>query len=220
MLPKGRIAKPWNITEVSELTAEELSLLREPRATPSSVVTKFRDSHHRVAMLFAMGYKVSEIAQITGYSTSRINSLRAAPAFEDLIETKRDKLEEAEIAEEVEGLGRMKRQLDAAATRHLLDWFHELDDAGELAPPRVALAISADMSDRTGLSKHSTQTNFNANFAEALERAINNTNKVLEARSVPVHGPQPGPAPAARLPAPGRGGPRSTPDPLSFRRRA
>lgn len=216
MLPKGRLAKPYTISEVRALTKEDLSLLRAPRATPNRI-EKFRESHHRVAMLFAMGYKVHEIATITGYSTSRIASLRKTPAFSDLVEQKRDRVEAADVTDMIEDRHSLM-QLQRASVRHLLDWYHDLDETGEIAPPRVSLAIAADMSDRVGFGKHSSQTTYDGNFAERLEKAVKQSNKVLEARVVP--GPQPTTVPAARLPSIGRGGSSTMADPLSLKRRA
>lgn len=184
MLPRGRIAKPFTITEVRELTPEETSVLREPRATPNRIA-KFRDSHHRVAMLFALGYKIGEVCSITGYSHTRILTLKSTPSFEDLIAQKRERVEQAHIEVELDDY-EVKTQIRKAADRHLLDYFHELDEAGEIAPPRVALAASADMSDRTGYAKLAVQANVDSkNFAELLEKTIRRSGKTIDASIVP-----------------------------------
>jgi hypothetical protein len=178
-IPRGRIKLPIEITSDRELTKEDLKLLEQPRAKPSRI-TRIRNSHHRVALLLSYGLSYDEVATATGYSYARIATLAIDPTIQELSAKYQEKRPEKikELADEVI---RQKLELVLVSDRHIRDYYEQLDEDGELAPPRVALAISADNADRVGYGKHTTQTtNINHGFAERLERAINRSGIIID----------------------------------------
>lgn len=170
MLPRSRVAKPIRLGPIRELTAAETATLREPRSRTMSTVDKLRDSHHEVALLFSMGMSEAEVSAITGYSHTRLSTLRNNPAFAELIAQKRGSMEAEVVDARAASLVR-KIQLNAAAERHLLQAIDDADAAGETLPIKTSLALVSDMSDRIGLGKHSTVTNQHE-IGSRLERAI------------------------------------------------
>jgi hypothetical protein len=175
--------KPVIIGNPRPLTQADMALLREKRAEPR--VERFRDSHHQVALLFAMGHRVQEIIEITGYSYNRIRTLHLDPAFQDLISRKRDKVEAAHIDANVAGTS-MSLQGRQAALRHLLQHFEELDEVGETMGPKTALAIFEGLADRTGMGRHTTQTNVNVELASELEERIRKFNAMKQIEAGPA----------------------------------
>ena len=93
-LSRGAVAKDRSILAVRELVREDLSALKEKRAL-GPAVARFRDPHHRLARLFAVGLRYEDICAKSGYSYNRISSLARDPAFQDLIASYRDKVDKA-----------------------------------------------------------------------------------------------------------------------------
>jgi hypothetical protein len=174
MLGRGRPPAKAAIIGVRPLTAEEV------RAAPRgkvSLVKRFRDSHHRMARLFASGLRVSEVAALTGYSVSRVSIFYNNPAFQDLVADKR--LIEDQIARDhITAYNELILSNGLKAERKLAD---KLDDDDELEgmSVRELISISRDSADRVGLSKRSIQTNVNMDFADMLDRAIKRSDEVL-----------------------------------------
>jgi hypothetical protein len=174
MLGRGRPPAKAAILGVRPLTAEEV------RAAPRgkvSLVKRFRDSHHRMARLFASGLRVSEVAALTGYSVSRVSIFYNNPAFQDLVAEKR--LIEDQIARDhITAYNELILSNGLKAERKLAD---KLDDDDELEGMsiRELISISRDSADRVGLSKRSIQTNVNMDFADMLDRAIKRSDEVL-----------------------------------------
>lgn len=169
MALKGKFPLDIRITGVRSLTKEDLGKLREPRFVHPT--KRMRQSHHQLALLEAMGYATGEIAKLTGYSDTRILSLRHDPAFMMLVAEKQKVINDAAL-KEAGDLMAQKTRLMAAADRHILDHFDELDANGELMPLKTALAISADMADRVGYAKHSTSTSYDGDWAKKMEERI------------------------------------------------
>lgn len=179
------ISKPVYITEVKELTVQDLERLRKDRAT--ALPQKLRDSHHMVARLAAAGLTRKEIAERTGYNYNRVCVLLGSPAMEDLVARYREKIDERFIAS-VDSYMEVATHNMLAAERHIADRIDSLDEAGELLGIREALAISRDAADRFGYGKRQTNLNINADFATALEKAIKRSGKssILEGSPVPT----------------------------------
>lgn len=214
-IPRGKVpAPPPKIASIRAITREDLPRLRQPRDKAVSFPGRLRQSHHRVAELLAMGFGLSQVALLTGYSYNRVATLSTAPAMRELIAIKTATREEMQtIVEdsfrEIHGANML------AAARHINDRIAELDEEGELLPIRDALNIVSDGADRFGYGKHTTQTNFNVDFAAKLEAAIARSKSPpqIEGRANP---PNPSPAPqSAAGPEPSS---RQTAPPQTLRR--
>lgn len=180
MAPRGRgkEATPRYITEVRELTPTDLERLVEPRhpSHGSLGVKQARNSHHRVAMLAAMGLNNTQIAERTGRQPASIGYLLKAPAMVSLVEGYRREVTNRAL-DSVDEYFSLATSNMLAAERHLSDRIAELDEADELLSVKDALAISRDAADRFGYGKNKTQVNVNADFASLLEAAIRRSGK-------------------------------------------
>lgn len=163
--PGRRPIRP-GIGTVRELTAEELNAPRG-RTAP---IQRFRDSHHRMARLFASGLRVRDVAELTGYSVSRVSVFHSSPAFQSLIEEKR-KVEDEIAKDQITAYNQLILNNGLKAERKLADKLDDDDEVEELSV-RELLSIARDAADRVGLSKRTVQTNVDINFAEMLDRAI------------------------------------------------
>lgn len=166
MLGRGRKAIRPAIGLVRELTVEELAT---PRAK-AQPIQKFRDSHHRMARLFASGLRVGEVAELTGYSVSRVSLFHSNPAFQELVAEKR-KVEDEIARDAITQYNQLILSNGMKAERKLADKLDDDDDSEEMSV-RELISIARDAADRVGLSKRSIQTNVNMDFAQMLDRAI------------------------------------------------
>lgn len=163
---------------IAELTRADLAA-EPPPTFAVGAVARLRESHQRMAFLFALGWTNREVAKEMGYSESRVSVLRSSPAMVELT-SRHQQLAFEKNQALVDEVFEQKLQIMKAADRHLRDHFDELDELGELMPAKLALNISADYSDRVGYGRHSTQTNAHVDLGKALENAVARTNKVLE----------------------------------------
>lgn len=176
MLGRGRPSIKPSIGPLRELTAEEVRSTPRQRANPTQ---KFRDSHHRMARLFAAGLRVKEVAELTGYSVSRVSLFHSNPGFQALIVEKR--AVEDEIArDKIAQYNDLILANGLKAERKLADKLDD-DDETEQMSVRELISIARDAADRVGLSKRSVQTNISVDFAAMLDRAISRS-------SVPTSG--------------------------------
>lgn len=191
MLGRGLIARERIIGPVRQLAMEELGALGESRKQPAAL--RFRDSHHRLAWMFAAGLTVTEVAAKAGYSLGRVSLLHNDPAFQQLIAEKRKMVElhRAEVVDDFEDL--IKSNM-LKAERQLADKLDDADEKDETLPTRDLIAISRDAADRTGYGKKSTQVNVNVELASRLDKAIERSKSV---RMVDVT-----PSPSLVAPAP------------------
>lgn len=154
-----------------ELTPEDLGTLVGKRPPQGPVVQRLRDSHHRVARLFASGMKATQVAHESGYSINRVVSLSNDPAFQELIAQYRDDVTQA-FRQGIDEYARVATENMLKAERQIADKLDEADAEGELLPVRDLIAISRDAADRFGYGKRATQVNLNVDFAAQLDRAI------------------------------------------------
>lgn len=173
MLPRGRIAKQLVVTEVRELTKDDLVTLAEPRHKIDRVKS-FRSSHHALARYLATGMEHQVAAEAAGYSSSRVASLMSDPAFRNLVETYRDRIS-ADFLEKADEFAKLAVGNMIRAERMLADKLETMDEEGETPPTRELVAISADRMDRFGYGKHSTQEHKH-DFASELENMIRRSN--------------------------------------------
>jgi hypothetical protein len=173
MLGRGRRAAHPSIGVVRELTREEVLVPERGRVA----IQKYRDSHHRMARLFAAGLRVGEVAELTGYSFNRVSMFHSTPSFQELIAEKR-KVEDEVARDTIQAYNEMILANGMKAERKLADRL-DADDEVEEMSVRELIGISRDAADRVGLSKKSVQTNVSVDFASLLDRAIARTQATL-----------------------------------------
>lgn len=84
---RGRGANIFEAEITRELEEEDLLLAPDPSQSQPVVTKSLRARHHELAKHLAMGTRnQNEIAELTGYSVSRISILKSDPAFADLVE--------------------------------------------------------------------------------------------------------------------------------------
>jgi site-specific recombinase XerD len=176
MLGRGRPPQRPTIIGIRELTDEDLLTLQNRGA--SNPVKRFRDSHHKMARLFASGLRVSEVAELTGYSISRVSVFHNNPAFQALIAEKRG-IEDQIARDAISAYNQLILENGLKAERKLADKLDDDDESEELSV-RELVSIARDAADRVGLSKRSIQTNISLDFASLLDRAIARSSKVIE----------------------------------------
>lgn len=179
-IPRGRIAKVLKIKGVRSLDRKDLDRLTQPRANHG--VSRFRDSHHRVARLYATGLRHAEVMEATGYSYQRLLTLHGSPAMQELIARYREKVND-EWAKEVDAFYSLATRNMLAAERQLSDRIDEADELGETLPVRELIAISSDRADRFGYPKKAQNLNINVDFAAQLERAIQRSGKQIDGQA-------------------------------------
>lgn len=197
-LPRGRLAKPRGISNVREITKEDLALLYEKR-TNVVTISQIRDSHHRVARMVAMGARDAEIAEACGYSIQRVRTLRPDPGFKQLVAEYREMITEA-WKEEVSAYEKLATSNMLKSERMIADRLDKADEEEVPVPIKDLLAISRDAADRFGFGKRQTNINVNADFASQLEKMINRS-KTIDGTATTVD-PAPTLAPAEGPPAP------------------
>lgn len=178
----GRPGKRPAIEGVRELTLEEVQNGVHGRA-PS--VKRFRDSHHMLARLFAIGMRPGAVAERVGYSIARVSTISGDPAFQELVESYRASVDEKwkESVDEYFDLAISNRIISARLINDKLTEA-EPDDISM----RELVMVHSDMADRTGYPKRTVAVNVNVDFAAQLDRAIKRSSQ-----SVQPHLPGPGP---------------------------
>lgn len=176
MLGRGRPPQTPSIEAVRELTEVDLAALGKRGSV--NPVKRFRDSHHKMARLFASGLRVGQVADLTGYSVSRVSIFYNNPAFQALVEDKR-KVEDEIARDQITAYNQLILQNGLKAERKLADKLDDDDESEELSV-RELISIARDAADRVGLSKRSVQTNISLDFASLLDKAIERSSKVIE----------------------------------------
>lgn len=178
---------------IQVLKPEDLEFLREKSATPT--IIRLRESHHRIAMLLALGLTIKETADRVGYSAVRVSFLAGTPTMKDLIARYRQDVNEATIGA-YRNFSEEKADIAMQGVRKIKDRFDEDDEAAALglAPgeglrlrDRDLASITANMLDSIGHGKISTNVNVNVGFAARLEEARQRAApKVVDAKAVPT----------------------------------
>ena len=171
MIAQRNPASPY-IQSVRSMVRGDIEALRQLSARPR--IAKLRDSHHIMARLIVSGLTVTEIAEETGYSVSRVSLLKNSPAMVELCDRYR-----------ADDHGAWKRSRDeryesilAAGTKA---WrkINDVLDADEELPVTTLLKIADSSSDRVGYHRKSTKENINIDFAARLEAAISRS-RIIE----------------------------------------
>lgn len=189
-LHRGKIATPPDIISIRPLTREDLALIPEARPVGqdgrpiNGAVKRFRDPHHRVARLFAMGLRPGEIMERCGYSYQRVYQLSTDPAFQNLVAKYRAKVDEkfAENADEFFDLASANMR---KAETMIAERLEEAEETGEAIPLKTLETLASSRMDRFGYGKRETRLNVNMDFASQLEGAIARSGKakLIEATS-------------------------------------
>jgi hypothetical protein len=159
--------------------------LQEKRA-PQGRVKQFRNTHHRLAKLFAGGLSRKQISEITGLSYTRLATYHGDPAFQELI-TQYQPEADAQHEQEIDEYRSLKLENMLKAERQLGEHLDQADDREELLPINALLAISSDGADRLGYGKQSRQTNEVFDFAKILEAQMGRMGKATVIDAVGHH---------------------------------
>ncbi len=192
-LHRGKIATNPQIIEIRPLTREDLACLTDKRPT-QGVVKSFRDWHHRIAKLVAMGLRPSEVCAQAGLSRTRYLQYMGDPAFQELVATYRLKVNEGFVDAATE-LFETVAANTLNAEKMIAEQLEEALADGTPIPIKTLLTISRDGADRVGLPKQKVtqNTNFNVDFAAALEAAARRSGRSNVIDAVPtraVSGPR------------------------------
>lgn len=169
-----RPAKPREIISATEMTKEDLGRLHEPRRQP--VISRIRDSHHYLAMLFAFGLDIREVAKRVGYSYERVRRIRGTPSFGKLVDDMRptvlgQRLEDLDLFSHASSRNMLRAELMIA------DRLADAEETGDLVPIRELVAITSDRADRFGYPKKSVSANVNIDWIGRMERAVRRSGK-------------------------------------------
>lgn len=192
----ARPAAPRLVTSVRELTKEDLLQLHEPRR--GTTIKRIRDSHHYMAMLFAYGLDIRDVAERMGYNYERVRRIRSTPSFGQLVIDLRPtvigkRVEDLDVYAEVASRNMVRAEL------MLADRLADAEDTDDLIPIRELVAISADRADRFGYPKRQVNTNLNVDFADRLQNAIRRSAKALTPNVIEGKAVAPSQSPSERL---------------------
>ena len=140
----------------SVLSGDDLSELSRPAPAPSSL-KRIRDIHHYIARLVAEGRRTTDIARETGYSISRISILKSDPAFAQLVEMIRPKIEELrdQAFATAEQQKRLLRQLAQE------EMICRLEEDPATVGWNTLIEIASQVDDRLDMPKITRSTNLN-----------------------------------------------------------
>ena len=157
-------------------------------------LNQYRESHHSVARLLAIGATHEHIRRQTGVTFRRISIFLSDPSFKELVAHYREDVEkrwDKNVDSFLDlGMGNMIR-----AEAMISDQLDKADEADEDIPLNTLNRLSQDRADRFGYPKTS-QVEHKHDFAALLDRAIERSGKarevkVIEATAVEVNGNHP-----------------------------
>lgn len=174
----GRAGRGYEVLGIRELSANEVKGLRRAKLP---AFKRLRHAHHRLALLVATGLPEHDISVMTGYSLSRIQTLKADPAFKELISAKLG-LIEASASDTISEYNHLILTNGLKAEQLIADKLDAaLDAEDDDIPWAVLLKASRDAADRVGLAKRSVALNVNVDFASQLQKAVQRSRlKVIE----------------------------------------
>jgi|HubBroStandDraft_3_1064219.scaffolds.fasta_scaffold00002_13 hypothetical protein len=143
---------------------------------------QYRERHHAVARLVAIGATHDHIRRQTGISFKRISILLADPSFKELVTLYRDDVEKIwnRNVDQYLDLG-MANMIQTEAM--IADQLEEADEAGDKLPLLTLNRLSQDRADRFGYPKTS-QVEHKHDFAALLDRAIERSGKAREVKVI------------------------------------
>lgn len=218
---QGKPAAHPQVFEIAPLTQSDIDNF-VPSAEEQGTVKKLRDSHHRIAHLFAAGYRNNEIHEITGYSVVRLSTLRASPAMKELVELYRKDVVIPQRQTEIDHKFHNINRLHALAAGEMIDRFEDEDQREKISNGQL-VAIISDTADRIGYPKRRESVNLDKDFASRLDRAINRADSAKLINGEVVPNPPSNPNPQQVLNGGGLGASERPPQPMlpvPLRRRA
>lgn len=178
----GRTPTYPGISSVRELTQHDIDSFKQGR---DPVIQRYRDSHHQMARLFAMGLRVSEVAREMGYSIGRVSVHHNNPIFRELI-AGYSKVNDEVTRDSIASYNALILANGMKAERKIADRLDD-DEENDAFSTRELLSIARDAADRVGLSKRSIQTNISVDFAAMLDRALDRTQRAKQPQLSLVH---------------------------------
>lgn len=151
---------------------------------PIGIIRQYRESHHRIAELIALGWELWKIRRELGISQRRLTLLMSDPAFQELVAYKSQKIQE-----------KIDKEMDLYATTAVANMLQSelavadaieehFDPDGQKISVSMLNKLSQDRADRFGYSKHQTMK-VEHDFASSLDRAIARSGmKQIEAQPV------------------------------------
>lgn len=168
---RGKLPLPRPEVEASPITRDDLQRLLLPRDSSAANPKRIKEAHHTVARLLALGFEYARVAELTGYSGTRIATLASAPAMAELIAQYRADINNS-FMDTLDVYHDLMVSNKLKAERMIADRLEEAQEDGDVLPFRDLLAISRDAADRTGHPKGRVNINTNADFASLLEQRI------------------------------------------------
>jgi hypothetical protein len=173
----GRPSIPVDAEILREVTADDVRETQAVKGVKTVSIDNLRSSHHSLARVLAAGTKMEEASAITGYTMSRIGTLRQDPAFRELETFYRNEIDKSFV----DFAGRM-----AAVSTDALEVIHEriLDNPDDLSIGALTDLVKMG-ADRTGYgpATKSTVTNVNIDLGARLEAARRRVEHVRLAQS-------------------------------------
>lgn len=187
MLQRQRVPRKPTVLEVKPISKGDLARMPEKRQE-NGIVQKLRSHHHRIARLDAQGCKDPDITEICAISHQRLYTLRASPAYQELVSQYRNQVNEA-FAQAQDEFARASMSNMMRAELQIEDHLDEAEQAGELVPLKTLLAITADRADRFGYPKGTIVGK--VNMGNQLEAAMRRSGRtiVVDAKGAPALAP-------------------------------
>ena len=168
----GRSPSQLTADVVRPLQVDDLALLAMPSNVEVPPLKRIGERHHALARLLSSGVTPGEAAAAVGLQLSRVSVLQGDPAFQELMEFYRDKVD-AEFSNVFEQLAGMSKDALLEIRRRIEDDAESLK-LGELKD-LLQLAL-----DRTGHGPtHKQETNVTIDLGKRLDAA---RQRALEAR--------------------------------------
>ena len=123
-----------------------------------------------------MGLRTSEVAELMGYSITRVSVHYNNPTFKELI-AGYTRIKDDITKDQISAYNDLILHNGMKAERKIADKLD--DDENDELSIRELLSITRDAADRVGLSKRAIQTNVSIDFAAMLDKAIERTGKAL-----------------------------------------
>lgn len=150
--------------------------------TAGVALDRYRESHHAVARLVAIGATHDHIRRQTGVSFIRISRLLNDPSFGELVAQYRKKIDDTwnKNVDQYLDLGMSNMIRTESMIQDQLD---EADEHDEKIPLLTLNRLSQDRADRFGYPKTS-QVEHKHDFATLLDRAIERSGKAKEVKVI------------------------------------
>lgn len=185
-LHRGKLARIPKVLSVRPLTREDMAQLKQPRS-PQGRPKVLREAHHRLARLVAAGLRNEDILSRTGYSYTRLKTLRDDPSFQELVAAYREKVDEAFI-NGIDEFYETSTSNMLRAERMIEEHLDVAEESGELPSLKTLMALTSDRADRFGYSKKVVNRNENIDFAAMMEQIARNSGRsnVIDAKPIPA----------------------------------